>query len=490
MVSKFSPKYSKQYRLFDISVKHFLVLAIEAIHQLQWNIEYVSEDGIVVYTKSFLPADNEKIVIKADAEKATITSVHCGHQVVGLGKNRANVQSLVSKIKQLKKSLMPEATAIRFFVFEQNYFLKQQHTDSRSLEIKESQSTFDSLLKLKDSHLAWPIIAWLNVVIFGAMILSGSHLLEPDVDDLINWGANFPPFTLNGEWWRLMTAVFVHAGLLHLLANMYGLVYVGLLLEPYLGKTKFAVAYLLSGLGASVASLCWNDLSAGIGASGAIFGMYGVLFALLSTNMFNKLIRKSLLAGTLPFVAYSILSGFIPGSNVDNAAHLGGLLSGLLIGYVFVPGVRNYKDTTTSFVINGGLMVYFVIFSVLVYTNLPKDIAVYLTKMEKFTSMKEMALEAEYMPEETTDEDRLWEIENRSLYYWEQNLLLLDGLDRLDVSSSIKSRNSHLRKYCKLKIKKCKLMYQSIDESTDKYQHKINQLTIKIDALAKEEGLE
>jgi rhomboid protease GluP len=110
------------------------------------------------------------------------------------------------------------------------------------------------------------------------------------------------------------------------------LLYIGLLLEPYLGKTRFLTAYLISGIAASMTSLWWNDLTISAGASGAIFGMYGVFLALLSTNLLDKSVKKVLFTSIAVFAGYNILNGLKSNSGIDNAAHIGGLISGLIIG--------------------------------------------------------------------------------------------------------------------------------------------------------------
>jgi len=159
------------------------------------------------------------------------------------------------------------------------------------------------------------------------MIISGVHFFMPENQSLLDWGANFKPLTLAGQWWRLFTAIFLHIGIFHLLFNMYALFYIGLLLEPYLGKARFLAAYLISGIAASITSLWWNDLIISAGASGAIFGMYGVFLSLLSTNLLDKSVKKALLTSIAIFVVYNLLNGLKQGSGIDNAAHIGGLVS-------------------------------------------------------------------------------------------------------------------------------------------------------------------
>jgi rhomboid protease GluP len=177
------------------------------------------------------------------------------------------------------------------------------------------------------------IIVGLNTLVFLIMVFAGLGFISFDGRDLLAWGANFRPKTVDGEWWRLLTNVFMHGGLMHLLMNMYGLFFVGIFLEPLLGRLKYASAYLICGIAASYASIWWHPATISIGASGAIFGLYGVLTALLTTNKVDVKNRKGMLLICLPFIAINLLVGLTGG--IDNAAHIGGLLCGLIIGYLF-----------------------------------------------------------------------------------------------------------------------------------------------------------
>ena len=161
-----------------------------------------------------------------------------------------------------------------------------------------------------------PIILELNVLVFIAMVLAGAGFFTPENHVLLQWGANFKPLTVDGnQWWRMFTCTFIHAGILHLAMNMYALIYIGYFLEPYLGRFRFTLFYVLTGLCSSTASLYWHSFSVCIGASGAIFGMYGVFLALLTTNLIEKSTRKTLLSSIALFVAYSLIFG--SNGNVD-----------------------------------------------------------------------------------------------------------------------------------------------------------------------------
>jgi rhomboid protease GluP len=180
--------------------------------------------------------------------------------------------------------------------------------------------------------LATPILLDLTLLVFGLMVLSGVSASDPTAHQLVRWGSNVSGLTLHGQPWRLVTYLFVHAGLSHLLLNMFSLWLLGLLVEDRVGPLRLALVYLASGVGGGLASLWWhtNGINS-VGASGAIFGLYGLLLALLVGR--KLVLEKSDRRAMLGLVLYLVLSNLISGltGNIDNAAHLGGLLTGMLV---------------------------------------------------------------------------------------------------------------------------------------------------------------
>ncbi|HKW25037.1 MAG TPA: rhomboid family intramembrane serine protease, partial [Terriglobales bacterium] len=177
------------------------------------------------------------------------------------------------------------------------------------------------------------ILVFINLAIFLAMALSAGYFLRFSGDQVLRWGANYGPLTMNGQLWRLVTAMFVHIGLAHLLINMWCLYELGALTEHIYGRGSMLVLYGLTGIAGGVASLARNPTIVSAGASGAVFGLAGVLITSLA---FGKLAapRRELmvaLASLLAFAAYNLTYGFLKGG-IDNGAHVGGLVSGLLLG--------------------------------------------------------------------------------------------------------------------------------------------------------------
>lgn len=487
MAFGFSPKHVEDVPFGSTGKERFLALALEAASQLNWNVSFVSKTGFIAFTKASLSSWSEEVTVKLFEESAQIKSECAGSQFFDWGKNKKNVYDLRSKIGALEQQMSQEEMQSKVAALQESYASEEEDILSQTPSTsKEKITDFFSILKPTEGYFVSPILIIINILVFAAMWISGVHVLFPENQDLLNWGANFRPMTLAGQWWRLFTSCFLHIGILHLLFNLYALIYIGLLLEPYLGKTRFLAAYVISGIAASLTSLWWHDLMISAGASGAIFGMYGVFIALLTTNLLDKSIRKALFTSIAVFVGYNILNGLKPDSGIDNAAHIGGLLSGLLIGYAFVPSIKNVEQKSMKFATIGALAVALFISSFTVYTTLPNDLPHYEKEMERFFSMESLALELYNLPEGTPDETILAEIKDRGLYYWGENLKLIESFDELDLPEQVVARNARLKTYCELRIKSYELIYKAIEENTDRYEDQLNMTVIQIENIINE----
>lgn len=183
--------------------------------------------------------------------------------------------------------------------------------------------------------LVTPVLVGICVLVFAAMLVARISPTQPTTEQLIRWGADFGPATLGGQWWRLLTSMFVHIGFLHLAVNMWCLWNLGALAETVFGRATFAAVYLATGVAGAITSVGWNPLVTSAGASGAIFGVAGALIAFfyLAHLPFAREAVKSTLRSLLIFAGVNLFFGFRK-TAVDNAAHVGGLVSGLLIGAV------------------------------------------------------------------------------------------------------------------------------------------------------------
>ncbi|UCE03905.1 MAG: rhomboid family intramembrane serine protease [Candidatus Latescibacterota bacterium] len=182
-----------------------------------------------------------------------------------------------------------------------------------------------------------PLLVGVNVAVFLAMVLSGAHPLMPSAETLLRWGANYGTALNEGESWRLLTCMFVHVGVIHVAVNMYALWASGSVLERLTGNYGFLLLYLLSGLVGSLNSTLWHmeSFRVSAGASGAVFGVFGGLLGFLIPQ--RGFVPGIIYRRLLRVVGFVVVGNLVFGalvSFIDNAAHLGGFLSGLLLGFV------------------------------------------------------------------------------------------------------------------------------------------------------------
>lgn len=175
-------------------------------------------------------------------------------------------------------------------------------------------------------------LLYVNALVYLAMVFASLGVVGFHIEDLVSWGALARPLLEGSGLVRLVTSQFVHAGLMHLANNLYGLVFAGTMLESVIGGRRLLAAYLVTGTVGGLASVLAHPSTVSVGASGAIFGLFGMLFGLLLSKDERVIpVRNFLLIKAGVFVGLNLLLGSIsPG--VDNAAHLGGLVAGVLLG--------------------------------------------------------------------------------------------------------------------------------------------------------------
>jgi membrane associated rhomboid family serine protease len=139
----------------------------------------------------------------------------------------------------------------------------------------------------------------------------------------------YGPAVANGDWWRLVTAGFLHGGLLHIGFNMYILWFLGNLLEPALGPVRFAALYFASLLAGSFGALLFSPEALTVGASGAVFGLMGATFVMQRARGIDPMA-----GGIGPMILLNLVIGFLPGLNISIGGHVGGLIGGALAGWI------------------------------------------------------------------------------------------------------------------------------------------------------------
>ncbi len=173
----------------------------------------------------------------------------------------------------------------------------------------------------------------INLIVFLAMVFSGVSPIQPKGDDLARWGANYGPWSIYLQSWRLITANFLHIGFLHIAFNMWCLWDLGGLAERIFGGWVLFWIYITCGVSGYLVSIWWNPRVVNAGASAAVFGIAGALIAALHFGKlpFPRHAVQAILKSLLTFAGYNLLFGFMI-SFISNSAHIGGLLMGLGLG--------------------------------------------------------------------------------------------------------------------------------------------------------------
>ena len=363
MAFRLRPLHEDTLQFAGLSNTQILILALEASQKLEWNIEELTLEGVRFDVPMSIKSHGEEITVSiqegSDGE-ISVRSQSIAMQLVDYGKNRKNIQSLQKAMEEIKSTLSPEELEQKAKKLEDDFNRPLTEEEEAYLKEIEKKSSFISFFIPRKGFIATPILMDLNLLIFILMVAFGVGILEPSTLALLNWGADFGPLTLTGDWWRAVTCNFVHIGAFHLLMNMYAFIYIGIWLEHLIGTRRMFVSYLLTGLCSAVFSLYMHAETISTGASGSIFGLYGIFLAFLLFHRIERSQRKALLTSILIFVGYNLIYGIRAG--VDNAAHIGGLLSGFLLGFIYVFGERMKKPEAGRTVSIIGELIIFSVF--------------------------------------------------------------------------------------------------------------------------------
>ncbi len=247
---------------------------------------------------------------------------------------------VISAFPDITKDMNFKEKGLELFLKITNDINKKNEDDARMNE---------NVFKPKKPIITYILIA-INVLVFISSMFNENILL--------NFAVNRELIVNIGQYYRLFTGMFLHSGIIHLLFNMYALYIIGMQLESFLGKWKYLVVYLLSGLGASMLSIFFSN-SFSVGASGAIFGLMG---ALLYFGYHYRVYLDSVVKSQIiPLIVLNLILGFTL-SGIDNWAHVGGLVSGILA--TMAVGVK-YKST--KFEMINGVILYLIYIGFLGY---------------------------------------------------------------------------------------------------------------------------
>ena len=223
-------------------------------------------------------------------------------------------------------------------------------TEDVNRKTEKQNREYENVFKPKKLVIT-PLIIMLCTILFVFMFIN-THF-DLSAANLLDYGAVQRDYVQSGDWYRLFTCIFIHASILHLLFNMYALYIIGSQMESYLGKIKYALVFIVSGLVGSLSSIIFSR-SVSVGASGAIFGLLGAM--LYFAYYYRLILGNSLRHEIIPVIILNLVLGFmIPG--VDIFAHIGGLAGGAFAMMALgVPGKTNKKA-----MINGTICLFMLI---------------------------------------------------------------------------------------------------------------------------------
>jgi rhomboid protease GluP len=199
------------------------------------------------------------------------------------------------------------------------------------------RSSFDTDGFIPSARFTTVVILLINAGLYAATALfsmrmtNGEAVLDVDGRTLLLFGAKAPEYILAGQWWRLITAGFLHGGILHILMNSWVIFDLGATVEEVYGTSKYLVLYFVSTIGGFLASMWWSP-ALSVGASAALFGLIGAMIA--ATARSSTPLAAAMRAHYTQWAIWGVAIGLLPGFRTDNAAHIGGLAAGFVLGYI------------------------------------------------------------------------------------------------------------------------------------------------------------
>lgn len=467
-------EYEKTISADGLSSWEIFSIAEKACKELDWEYLIVDETTFTATTPTHWTLSEEIIRIVVENDTVIFKSQSESLELYEAGRNQNNIEEqLLPVFRKTKWRSKPEELQAAAASLKEDT-LKQLKSGNR---VANEKMTFG----VKDHEMTFFLIA-VNLLIFTLMALRGVDVIEPGVSDILSWGGNVKGYVTGGEWWRMITSLFVHIGFLPLVVNLVGLYLTGLVAESILGKLKFLIAYLSAGALASLVSIIWVAEGVTAGASGAIFGMYGVIFAFSTTNYINKKFPWFWLACVTAYAVFNVVIGINGGA--DNAANIGGLVAGIIIGYLFY--FFHFKKNVAR---AGGSRIsveVIIITSLLVYLYLrggKDDTLKFQEAVMRLNQIEVKAMTQMQRLQDKTDREASKFLRDTALPEWKHFRKEIIKTDAYKLDNEFKQKRNLLTRYADLRVKQTELIYKSIEQNTDKYNPTIEEVSDKIDKI-------
>lgn len=449
-------KFISEISIENLSSKEFIAITAASLEKLNASIKYVSPSGVIAETNMSLSGNSwgEDITVSVTDGIAKIRSESKGGGLIDFGKNKKVVNKVLETFEEVKNSITPEELANRIAWVEANGPAEEDDILNPHSKAAVEAGKWWKIFIPSKALFVTPLVIDICIVLFILQVATTSFesILTPTGETIIKWGSNFTPYTLGGEWWRLFTCVFEHIGIIHLLFNMYALLYIGVMLEPLLGSIRFGAAYIATGIISSVTSLWWHDVTNSAGASGAIFGMYGLFGALLLTNLIKKSARNSMLSSIGVFVVYNLVYGMKSG--IDNAAHIGGLVSGFVIGFIYFLMMKNDSENKKEKISAVVAVVLAIVVSGFALKSVRNDVAQYETLMNEFGKAEEKAINIYKSIEGKPETEALGLIKNTSMPAWKECRSIMSKVMTLTLPKEYETRRGLMMDYSIVRVER------------------------------------
>lgn len=316
------------------------------------------------------------------------------------------------------------------------------------------------------------VLIFINVAVFAYCYYSIGTFTEPIwTQGLLFRGAEFAPLTLDKEWYRLFTHLFMHGNIIHLLFNMFALFSVGNEVEQVTGTKKYLLIYFLCGFTASLASLYFNLFTIGVGASGAIFGLFGFsLIIQIAESRKNDHPIVPIVINFIIFLAVNLI--FAKALNADNSAHMGGLAGGLILGAVSLFNT-SYRNLMTEYLL--------IPVCVSLFLALPRYQVTYFNFFQKVLNIED-STSLLFKQKNLTDADFLKGFKNQYVE-WDAARAMLDAC--LYLPQQLHSDTTKLRHYIALRKQQANFRINLIEKESYRYLDSIEWVQEKVQPFLK-----
>ncbi|WP_316832344.1 rhomboid family intramembrane serine protease [Pedobacter aquatilis] len=495
----YSPKVEQFIPLADFPVDKYLIIARQAIENLGWNLSHVSETGVIAYTPISFQSYSEEISIRIHGNFAIVKSECVGIQMWfnDYGKNNQNLEKFFHEFEYVQFQLKDvwEESLVKFHEFAETQDV--DYFEKAPLAAKNKIKNILYVFLPQKGYFVAPVLVIINIlywffkkiitVIYAGFLYQQalktnsreSFIYKMD-ELLLTFGVNNRHLVLDGQVWRLIAHQFVHYSFVHLFFNMYALVYIGLMIENKLGWKKFLFIYLFSGICGGLTSLLFHEEGVMMGASGAIMGLFGAFLALLLNKSFEKNATKSLLISTAIATAIILFNGAVS-KRTDNAAHMGGIISGFMLCYILIADF-NFEPFKKPIFKYGFSVLLILIYSVTIFLTTPN----YQTekyKRLKYDFSKNLLNfnNVLYLKIDLTKSEKISQIEEYGIKEGQKNIEIIKKMQPLNLKAIDAYDRKMKTQIAEKSLSVAKLMRRDIHaDSLTKYS---KQTTREIEAL-------